>query len=188
VAVPAPATTAAAAAARHREPPPAARRNGVTWRVAVGGHRIALRTAEDAAGRLQEVAVTLSKEGAAFRSLMDALAQSVTLGLARGVPLADYVEAYAYTRFGPCGPVEGDPAIPRATSFLDWAFRRLAIDYLGRHDLPNPSEEDCAPEALGTPAQQAALPMLPLDLPTQPAPANARRAGRGRQGLRVVRA
>jgi hypothetical protein len=177
-----------AAAPRHREPLPATRRNGVTWRVSVGGHRVVLRTTEDAAGGLQEIALTLSKEGAAFRSLMDALAQSVTLGLARGVPLADYVEAYAYTRFGPSGPVEGDPAVPRATSFLDWAFRRLAIDYLGRHDLPNPTEEDCASDTLGTPAQQAALPMLPLDLPTQPAPANARRAGRGRQGLRVVRA
>ncbi|WP_188900049.1 TSCPD domain-containing protein [Caldovatus sediminis] len=162
----------------------ATRRNGVTWRVSVGGHRVALRTTEDAEGGLVEIAVTLSKEGAAFRSLMDALAQSVSLGLARGVPLADYVEAYAYTRFGPAGAVEGDPDIPRATSFLDWIFRRLAMDYLGRRDLPQPSEEDCAPDALGSAAQQT-LPLLPLELPARSAPA---RTGRRRpaRGLRVV--
>lgn len=165
--------------------PPGARRNGVTWRVSVGGHRIALRTTEDAEGGLVEIAIALSKEGAAFRSLMDALAQSVSLGLARGVPLADYVEAYAYTRFGPAGAVEGDPDIPRATSFLDWVFRRLAMDYLGRRDLPQPSEEDCAPDAIGSAAQQV-LPLLPMELPpARPAPGGAARR-RPARGLRVV--
>ena len=32
------------------------------------------------------------------------------LGLQRGVPLAEYVDSFAYTRFGPAGAVEGDPA------------------------------------------------------------------------------
>ncbi|MBX6373644.1 MAG: hypothetical protein IRZ13_05325, partial [Acetobacteraceae bacterium] len=183
VALPDPVPVPEPVAETRRPVPPAVRRNGVTWRVSVGGHRIALRTTEDAEGRLVEIAITLSKEGAAFRSLMDALAQSVSLGLARGVPLADYVEAYAYTRFGPAGTVEGDPDIPRATSFLDWAFRRLAMDYLGRRDLPQPSEEDCAPDALGSAAQQT-LPLLPMELP--PAwPAPRRRPAP--RGLRVVR-
>ena len=115
------------------------RHAGAALHVTVGGHRVVLRTAEDAEGQLLEIAFTLSKEGAAFRSLMDGFAQSVSLGLQRGVPLAEYVEAFAYTRFGPAGLVEGDPAIPRATSVLDWAFRRLALDYLGRRDLPQPS-------------------------------------------------
>ncbi|MBW8269691.1 TSCPD domain-containing protein, partial [Caldovatus aquaticus] len=188
VAVPAALPAVPVPAAGPRRPPAAAsaaRRNGITWRVSVGGHRIALRTTEDAAGGLVEIAVTLSKEGAAFRSLMDALAQAVSLGLARGVPLADYVEAYAYTRFGPAGTVEGDPDIPRATSFLDWIFRRLALDYLGRRDLPQPSEEDCAPDALGSAARQV-LPLLPLELPPgRPAP---RRVARRRpaRGLRAA--
>src|SRR3712207_9176067 len=113
---------------------------------------------------------------------MESFAQSVSLGLQRGVPLAEYVDAYAYTRFGPAGAVEGDPAIPRATSVLDWAFRRLALDYLGRRDLPQPSEEDCLPDSVGAPAQQA--PLLPMDLPRVPA---ARSAPRGRRrSLRLV--
>ncbi|MDO9708498.1 TSCPD domain-containing protein [Paracraurococcus lichenis] len=162
-------------------PKPAAairRHAGTTLHVTVGGHRVALRTAEDAQGRLLEIAFTLSKEGAAFRSLMDAFAQSVSLGLQRGVPLAEYVEAFAYTRFGPAGAVEGDPAIPRATSVLDWAFRRLALDYLGRRDLPQPSEEDCLGDTVGQAAQVA--PLLPLDLPTAATPRGRRRS------LRVV--
>ncbi|WP_456306738.1 TSCPD domain-containing protein, partial [Paracraurococcus ruber] len=158
---------------------PAMRRHaGTTLHVTVGGHRVALRTAEDPQGTLLEVAFTLSKEGAAFRSLMDAFAQSVSLGLQAGVPLAEYVEAFAYTRFGPSGPVEGDPAIRRATSVLDWAFRRLALDYLGRRDLPEPSEADCLADAVGQPAQMA--PLLPLDLPPAASPRGRRRS------LRVV--
>ena len=152
--------------------------------VSVGGHKVALRTAEDPEGRLVEIAFTLSKEGAAYRSLMESFAQSVSLGLRQGVPLADYVDAFAYTRFGPAGAVEGDPAIPRATSVLDWAFRRLALDYLGRRDLPQPSEEDVMPDSLGTAAQQA--PLLPMDLPRVPAGRRqrqpARAAGAGRCG------
>jgi hypothetical protein len=142
--------------------------------VAIGGHRVALRTAEDAEGRLLEIAFTLAKEGPAFRGLMEGFVQSVSLGLQAGVPLATYVEAFAYTRFGPAGAVEGDPAIARATSLLDWAFRRLALDYLGRRDLPDPSEEDCAPDALASVAQQA--PLLPLDLPALASPRGRRRS------------
>ncbi|MCO6416281.1 TSCPD domain-containing protein [Siccirubricoccus sp. KC 17139] len=174
VALPAPARPAPKSQA------PLRRHAGTTLHVSVGGHRVALRTAEDEQGRLLEVAFSLSKEGAAFRSLMDAFAHSVSLGLQQGVPLAEYVEAFAYTRFGPCGVVEGDPAIPRATSVLDWAFRRLALDYLGRHDLPQPSEEDCLGDTVGSAAQQA--PLLPLDLPELPA---ASPRGR-RRTLRLV--
>ena len=154
------------------------RHAGAALHVTVGGHRVVLRTAEDAEGRLLEIAFTLSKEGAAFRSLMDGFAQSVSLGLQRGVPLADYVEAFAYTRFGPAGLVEGDPAIPRATSVLDWAFRRLALDYLGRRDLPQPSEADCLGDSVGHAAEMA--PLLPLDLPASASPRGRRRS------LRVV--
>jgi hypothetical protein len=156
-------------------PKPALRRqSGQTLHVTIGGHRVALRTAEEG-GALREIAFSLSKEGAAYRSLMDAFAQAVSAGLARGVPLADYVDAFAYTRFGPAGAVEGDPDIPRATSVLDWAFRRLAMDYLGGA-LPQPEAEDVAPGSLSRTAEQS--PLLPLDLPTV--------AERPKRNLRVV--
>ncbi len=156
-------------------PRPALRRQtGQTLHVTVGGHRVALRTAEED-GALREISFSLSKEGAAYRSLMDGFAQAVSLGLARGVPLSDYVEAFAYTRFGPAGVVEGDPDIPRATSVLDWAFRRLSMDYLGGA-LPQPETEDVAPGSLTRAAEQS--PLLPLDLPTM--------AERPKRNFRIV--
>ncbi|WP_456299903.1 TSCPD domain-containing protein, partial [Falsiroseomonas oryzae] len=161
------------AAAPPRPQPLPLRPGGAVWRVTVGGHKVVLRTTEDHAGRPTEVAVALTKEGAAYRSLMDAMMQSVSIGLAGGVKLAAYVDAYAYTRFGPAGAVEGDPAIQRATSVLDWAFRKLAREYLGRRDLPDPSEADCAPDAVGRAVEQA--PLLPLELPESPSPRSRRR-------------
>jgi hypothetical protein len=163
----------AAAALPPRAVPLPLRPAGSVWRVSVGGHRVVLRTTEDAGGKLAEVSIALSKEGAAYRSLMEAMLEAVSIGLAGGVRLDRFVEAYAYTRFGPAGLVEGDPAIRRATSVLDWAFRRLALDYLGRRDLTDPSEADCAPDATGHAAEQA--PLLPMDLPSQPAPRTRRR-------------
>jgi len=174
-----PMPVAQAAPARAAAPPPprvtslTPRPGGLVARVSVGGHKVVLRTTEDSTGRLAEVALQLTKEGAAYRSLMEAMLQAVSLGLAREVPLETYVDAYAYTRFGPAGVVEGDPAIRRATSVLDWAFRRLAREYLGRRDLADPSAADCAEDVAGNPAEQA--PLLPLDLPTSPAPRLRRR-------------
>jgi ribonucleoside-diphosphate reductase alpha chain len=81
------------------------------------------------------------------------------------------VDAYAYTRFGPAGAVEGDAAIRRATSVLDWAFRKLAREYLGRTDLPDPTEADCAPDTVGRATEQLSL----LDLPPALSPRGRRR-------------
>ncbi|MCA3300770.1 MAG: hypothetical protein ING00_08560 [Roseomonas sp.] len=133
------------------------------WRVAIAGNRVAMRAVEDDRGHLREISFSLPREAAMTRALMEALAQAVSLGLAQGVPLASFVNAYAYAP-GHGGAVEGDAGIRRATSVLDWAFRRLARDYLGREDLPDPVEEETLqPRA-------AVLPLLPLELPAHPSP------------------
>ncbi|WP_376088758.1 hypothetical protein ACE7GA_16730 [Roseomonas sp. CCTCC AB2023176] len=145
---------------------------GAAWKVTVAGHRVTLRTVETDGG-LSEIALSLAKDGAAFRGVLDALCTAVNTGLAAGVSLDEYVSAFAYTRFGPAGAVEGDPAIARASSVLDWAFRRLALDHLGGPALPDPTEEECGPDAVGPAGQQ--LPLLP-DLPATGAPSARRRA------------
>ncbi|MGI4942861.1 MAG: hypothetical protein ACRYHQ_20245 [Janthinobacterium lividum] len=118
---------------------------GLTRRALLGGHRIYLRTAEYADGSLGELAVTLPREGAAFRGLTEAFAQAVSLGLQHGVPLEAFVEAFALTRFGPAGAVEGDPAVTRATSVPDYVVRALAAQYLGR-TVPEPEAEEPEPD------------------------------------------
>ena len=163
----------AAASARRRDLP--ARRAGYTQRATVGGHRLYVRTGEYADGTLGEMVIALHKETASFRGLMDSFAHAVSLGLQHGVPLAEYVEAFTFTRFGPAGAVEGDPAVAQATSLLDYVFRHLAANYLGRHDIPDATPDPVDPA--GHEAAAAADPLLPLDLPPAEAAARARRRG-----------
>ena len=158
-----------AAPSRRRDLP--ARRSGITQKVTIGGHRLALRTGEYADGTLGEIEIGLAKEGPAFRGLMEAFAGAVSLGLQHGVPLDEFVEAFTLTRFGPAGAVEGDPAVARATSMLDYVFRHLAAGYLGRTDMAAPEFE---PLELAEPARPDA-PLLPLDLPRDDSPRARRR-------------
>jgi ribonucleoside-diphosphate reductase alpha chain len=156
--------------ASRREALPA-RRSGYTQKVSVGGHKLFLSTGEYANGRLGEIFVALHKEGSAFRGLMDAFAIAVSIGLQHGVNLEDYVEAFTFTRFGPAGAVEGDPAVLQATSMIDYVFRNLAVNYLGQTNLA-PATLDAA-DTVGEGAAERA-PLLPLDLPA-PAPRERRR-------------
>jgi hypothetical protein len=149
-----------------------ARRSGYTQKVSVGGHKLFLSTGEYTNGRLGEIFIALHKEGSAFRGLMDAFAIAVSLGLQHGVNLEDYVEAFTFTRFGPAGAVEGDPAVPAATSMLDYVFRNLAVNYLGQTNLA-PAIVEAADTVGDGEAERA--PLLPLDLPA-PAPRERRKS------------
>jgi len=77
----------------------------------------------------------MHKEGAAFRSLMNCFAMSVSIGLQYGVPLETYVEQFTFTRFEPQGLVEGHPYVKLGTSIVDYLFRVLGVEYLHRYDL-----------------------------------------------------
>nr|WP_084756146.1 hypothetical protein [Candidatus Paracaedibacter symbiosus] len=125
------------------------RRNGYTQKATVGGHKIYLRTGEYVDGNLGEIFIDMHKEGASFRSLMHNFAMAISIGLQYGVPLEEYVEAFTFTRFEPSGMVEGNQAVKMATSILDYIFRDLAINYLGRHDLAHVQPEDLLPDTIG---------------------------------------
>ncbi len=161
----------AAVAARKalREPLPA-RRTGYTQKAAIGGHKLFVSTGEYKDGRLGEIFIALHKEGSAFRGLMDAFAIAVSIGLQHGVNLEDFVEAFTFTRFGPAGAVDGDPAVLQATSMIDYVFRNLAVNYLGSHHVAPATAK--AADAVGD-GDADRSPLLPLDLP---APRERRRA------------
>lgn len=141
------------------------RRTGYTQKAAVGGHKLYLRTGEYADGTLGELSLSLHKESPAFRGLMDSFCAAVSLGLQYGVPLAEFVEAFTLTRFGAAGAVEGDPGVARASSVLDYVFRHLAANYLGRRDLPEPETDTAADDP----------PLLPLGFPDTASPGERRR-------------
>lgn len=168
-------TTSEGANAHRRELP--GRRSGYTQKASVGGHKLFVRTGEYDDGALGEIVIALHKEGAAFRGLMDNFAHAVSIGLQHGVPLERFVEAFTFTRFGPAGAVDGDPAVRAATSLLDYAFRHLAANYLGRRDIPEAEIEEA--DTVGHGARDQS-PLLPLDLPAEASPRARRR------GLRVV--
>ena len=88
-------------------------------------------------GSIGEIFIDMHKEGAAFRSLMNNFAISVSIGLQYGVPLEEFVEAFTFTKFEPSGEVKGNTEIKFTTSILDYIFKELAISYLGRDDLSN---------------------------------------------------
>ena len=128
---------------------PERRSGGYTQQAKIAGHTIYLHTGEYDDGSLGEVFIDMAKEGAAFRSLMNCFAVAISLGLQHGVPLEEFVDAFVFSRFEPLGPVQGNKRIKMATSIVDYLFRELAINYLGRSDLAHGvTEEDLRPDAL----------------------------------------
>jgi len=110
------------------------KRSGFTQEAKVGGHKVYLRTGEYTDGSLGEIFIDMHKEGAAFRSMMNCFAIAISLGLQHGVPLDEYVNAFTFTRFEPQGPVD-HPNIKMSTSVIDYVFRLLGMEYLGRTDF-----------------------------------------------------
>jgi ribonucleoside-diphosphate reductase alpha chain len=119
------------------------KRHGFTVEGRVGGHKIYLRTGEYSDGTLGEIFVDMHKEGAAFRSLMNCFAIAISKGLQYGVPLEEFVETFVFTRFDPSGPVE-HPNIKMAQSVIDYIFRVMGMEYLGRTDFVQvkPADEE----------------------------------------------
>ena len=154
---------------RHRLPK---KRSGFTQEARIGGHKVFLRTGEYVDGSLGEIFVDMHKEGAAFRSLMNCFAISVSMGLQHGVPLDAYVRQFTFTRFEPQGIVEGHPNIKFSTSIIDYVFRVLGVEYLKQYDFAQvpPKEEQ---EELQNPTDVAAAHRLEGAHATEPPPAIA---------------
>jgi ribonucleoside-diphosphate reductase alpha chain len=117
------------------------RRHGFTQEARIGGHKVFLRTGEYEDGTIGEIFIDMHKEGAAFRSMMNCFAISVSMGLQYGVPLDDLVDQFCFTRFEPHGRVDGHDNLRACTSVVDYVFRVLGIEYLARTDLAHIVDE-----------------------------------------------
>ncbi|MBY0470498.1 vitamin B12-dependent ribonucleotide reductase [bacterium] len=141
------------------------KRLGFTQESSVAGHKVYLRTGEYEDGTLGEIFIDMHKEGAAYRSMMNCFAISVSLGLQYGVPLKEFVDKFTFTRFEPSGMVDGHPNVKLATSIVDYIFRVLGMEYLGRTDFlqikPKPQlEMTLAEQKLAPAATAMATPSL----------------------------
>ncbi len=142
------------------------KRSGFTQEAKVGGHKIFVRTGEYVDGTLGEIFIDMHKEGAAFRSLMNCFAMSVSIGLQYGVPLETFVDQFTFTRFEPQGVVEGHDYVKISTSIVDYIFRTLGVEYLQRYDLAHvqPPEPVTIQDPVDTRAQESSsgVPALPV--------------------------
>jgi len=173
-----------------------AKRHGFTQEARVGGHKVYLRTGEYEDGTLGEIFIDMHKEGAAFRSMINSFAIAISKGLQYGVPLREYVDSFTFVRFEPQGMVSGHPNIKLATSVIDYVFRVLGMEYLGRTDLVQvsnasepidqtgehsdllPRETDMMHGAGPSPAQRLASPAAP-SVPTTNGPITGNGSGDG---------
>ncbi|PIT87054.1 MAG: ribonucleoside-diphosphate reductase, adenosylcobalamin-dependent [Candidatus Magasanikbacteria bacterium CG10_big_fil_rev_8_21_14_0_10_40_10] len=110
------------------------KRGGITVKAKIAGQSVFIRTGEYPDGRLGEVFIDMYKEGAAFRSMLNLFAVSVSIGLQYGIPLEEYVNKFTFTRFEPSGMTD-HPNIKNCTSIIDFVFRVLGMEYLGRTDF-----------------------------------------------------
>jgi ribonucleoside-diphosphate reductase alpha chain len=78
--------------------------------------------------------------------MLNCFAIAISIGLQYGVPLEEFVDKFAFTRFEPAGFVE-HPNIKSTTSIVDFIFRVLGYEYLGRTDLVHVLDK---PEVLNT--------------------------------------
>ena len=123
-----------------------AKRRGFTQKAKINGQAIFLRTGEYGDGTLGEIFIDMAKEGATMRSMLNCFAISISIGLQYGVPLEEFVEKFVFTKFDPAGFVE-HPNIKSATSIVDFIFRALGYEYLGRTDLVHVLDK---PEVMNT--------------------------------------
>lgn len=110
------------------------KRYGFTQKAKIGGQTVFVRTGEYGDGTIGEVFIDMHKEGASYRSVLNCFAIAVSIGLQYGVPLEEFVSKFVFSRFEPSGGVD-HPNIKNATSVIDYLFRLLAFEYLGRNDL-----------------------------------------------------
>ena len=111
-----------------------AKRRGFTQKAKINGQTIFLRTGEYSDETVGEIFIDMAKEGATMRSMLNCFAIAISIGLQYGVPLEEFVEKFVFTRFEPSGMVD-HPNIKSTTSIVDFIFRTLAYEYLGRTDL-----------------------------------------------------
>ena len=156
-----------------------AKRRGFTQKAKINGQAIFLRTGEYGDGTLGEIFIDMAKEGATMRSMMNCFAISISIGLQYGVPLEEFVDKFAFTKFDPSGFVE-HPNIKSTTSIVDFIFRVLGYEYLGRTDLVHVVDK---PEVMNTGADDWDEIPSNLEYANEPELSNLRISGTPSSGI-----
>jgi len=156
------------AAASLAGPPPIVRRKlpderrSLTHKFSVAGHEGYIHVGLYENGEPGEIFVRMAKEGSTISGLMDSFATAISLALQHGVPLKLLVDKFSRTRFEPSG-FTGNPALPRASSIMDYLFRWLASKFV-RAESPADAPADARPaDAAPAPAPSAGVPQVVVE-------------------------
>jgi ribonucleoside-diphosphate reductase alpha chain len=160
-----------------------AKRRGFTQKAKINGQAIFLRTGEYNDGTLGEIFIDMAKEGATMRSMSNCFAIAISIGLQYGVPLEEYVEKFVFTKFDPAGFVE-HPNIKSTTSIVDFIFRALGYEYLGRTDLVHVLDK---PEVMNTGADDWDEIPTSLEYAKEPELSSVRIVGTAGNGVQPVK-
>ncbi|MBF6601241.1 MAG: vitamin B12-dependent ribonucleotide reductase [Dehalococcoidia bacterium] len=129
-------------------------------------------------GQPGEIFVSISKEGSTIRGLMDCVAVLTSVALQYGVPLESLVAKFRGVHFEPNG-LTSNPAIPTASSLVDYIFRWLALRFLTPAAAPASSAR--RPQAGGSARTKRAGPATPdARTSTSPTTATSPRASNAR--------
>jgi ribonucleoside-diphosphate reductase alpha chain len=93
-------------------------------KLSLGGHDLYMHVGYFDGGMPGELFVRMARAGTTESCLLDALCQSVSIGLQYGVPLEKYLDKWTGTRFEPSG-FTGAEDIRSATSPLDLIAKKL---------------------------------------------------------------
>ncbi len=108
---------------------------GIARSAAIVGKPIGVMTAEYEDGTPGEVRITMEAQDEEYRGLLSAYSDLLSYALQHGLSVTELVERFSFSDFAPGGPVTGDYAIKNATSPVDYVFRVLGHEYLGRQEL-----------------------------------------------------
>ena len=100
-----------------------------------------VNTGEYPDGALGEVFITPDKEGSFAKGVLDGFALLLSIALQHGISLEDIAAKYLNMRFEPSGYTT-DEAVPMASSFFDFMFRKLALEYLDDEALERLGVQD----------------------------------------------
>jgi ribonucleoside-diphosphate reductase alpha chain len=102
--------------------------------VSVGDETMRLTSKAFSGQSVAEIAIDGVFSDEVTLPLLQCLAFSMSVAFQAGVPLETFLNAFAFTRFGPAGLTD-HPGIRHCTSLVDLLVRILGVEYLGRTDL-----------------------------------------------------
>jgi ribonucleoside-diphosphate reductase alpha chain len=130
-----------------------------------------------------EIFVTISKEGSTIRGLMDSVAMLTSYSLQYGVALRTLVDKFRGVHFEPAG-FTSNPAIPQATSLVDYIFRWLELKFLSEEQGTGNREQGAESDPKGEtgPARPEAIEGRTVSGTRAATPQAMRPRSRGRRG------